>query len=153
MLKRHKYPTELNITYTSWRSIKNRCLHKGATSYNYYGGRGITICDKWLKYSGFLEDMGERPSKEYSIDRIDNTKGYYKENCRWVTIDVQSRNKRLYKNNKSGILGVILRTQKNNWYWQAYVKHKKQFIHLYCGNDFFEACCARKSWEANLAKP
>jgi len=63
-----------------------------------YGGRGITVCDEWrYSFIRFNEDMGERPGCQYQIDRIDNAKGYFKENCRWVTRLVNARNKRSVK--------------------------------------------------------
>lgn len=82
--------------YRSWQSIKRRCLNKKDPAYANYGGRGITICDEWLVFENFLADMpGFEPGLE--IDRIDNNKGYSKENCRWVTSKVNNRNRR---NNK-----------------------------------------------------
>ena len=60
--------------------------------FEYYGGRGITICDKWLKFEGFYEDMHEGYADKLTIDRIDNDKGYFKENCRWATRKQQNRN-------------------------------------------------------------
>lgn len=81
--------------YTTWSCIKSRCLNKKNQAYKWYGARGIIICEEWKKsFEQFYKDMGPRPSKLYSIDRIDNNKGYYKENCRWVTRDIQQSNKR-----------------------------------------------------------
>lgn len=81
-----------NGAYHSWLAMIHRVLSKKNISFSRYGGRGIGICDKWMKFEGFLEDMGDRPSGT-SIDRIDVDKGYFKENCRWATQKVQSRNK------------------------------------------------------------
>lgn len=78
--------------YNSWSSMLNRCNNSNNSSYKNYGGRGITVCERWLKFENFLEDMGE-PKKNQSIDRIDNNKGYYKENCRWTNAKTQNRNK------------------------------------------------------------
>ena len=83
------------LEYNTWQSIKKRCLNVNHKYYKYYGGRGITICESWKNsFENFLNDMGIKPSKEYSIDRIDNNKGYDKENCRWTTNKIQSRNVR-----------------------------------------------------------
>ena len=80
-------------TYQSWIQMKNRCLNPRHISFENYGGRGINVCSKWLDFEGFLEDMGDRP-KGRSLDRIDNNKGYSKENCKWSTQKEQSNNKR-----------------------------------------------------------
>lgn len=72
-------------TYTSWNSMKSRCRDVGNGSYPHYGGRGITVCDRWLKFENFLEDMGERPGLDYQIDRRDADGNYEPGNCRWIT--------------------------------------------------------------------
>lgn len=77
--------------YRIWDGIKKRCLSKTAINYRDYGGRGIKICKKWLRFEGFFEDMGY--SNGLCIDRIDNNKGYNKKNCRWVTHKQNNNNK------------------------------------------------------------
>lgn len=71
----------------------SRCTNPNSKEYPNYGGRGITICERWLKFENFLADMGER-SENASIDRIDNFQGYYPDNCRWSTRSEQQRNRR-----------------------------------------------------------
>jgi hypothetical protein len=84
--------------YSTWASMIQRCTTPGASNYERYGGRGITVCDRWLNsYEAFLADMGRKPSSAHSIDRINNDGDYEPSNCRWVTIDVQARNKRKRK--------------------------------------------------------
>lgn len=80
-------------TYGTWVGIIQRCTNLNYSEYKYYGGRGITVCKRWLKFVNFLEDMGEVP-KGHQVDRIDNDGNYCKSNCRWVTPKQNSRNKR-----------------------------------------------------------
>lgn len=81
-------------TYRSWIAMMGRCANKNHHAYPYYGGRGISVCDKWHLFENFLADMGERP-KETSIDRFpDNNGNYEPGNCRWATMHEQTRNKR-----------------------------------------------------------
>ena len=80
-------------TYMIWKGIRRRCNNKNDSAYHRYGGAGIKVCDEWSDYSKFLEDMGEC-GEGMSIDRIEGSKGYYKENCRWATCTQQARNRK-----------------------------------------------------------
>lgn len=84
-------------TYKSWDNMMSRCLRPSHGSYPTYGGAGIAVCEKWRTFANFLADMGERPSLHHSIDRIDNSKGYEPDNCRWATPIEQARNSRKVK--------------------------------------------------------
>lgn len=81
--------------YGIWSAMKTRCTNQNTKNYDSYGGRGITISDRWLNsFENFYADMGPRPSAEHSIDRIENDKGYVPGNCRWATLVEQANNKR-----------------------------------------------------------
>ena len=79
--------------YVVWDSMKQRCTNKNNDGYKYYGERGIKICDRWINsFKNFYADMGKRPSKKYTLDRVDNDGDYILENCRWATIKEQRNN-------------------------------------------------------------
>lgn len=80
--------------YKLWGAIIRRCDSEKSQNYERYGGRGIGVCDEWLSFERFKDDMWPRPTPSHQIDRIDNSKGYCKENCRWVTAKENSRNRR-----------------------------------------------------------
>lgn len=90
-------------TYSCWALMKHRCLNPSNKHYADYGGRGISLCERWMKFENFLSDMGKRPDG-MSIDRIDNNKGYAPENCRWIPLAIQQQNKR---NNRLITIGGV----------------------------------------------
>lgn len=80
--------------YSTWAGMKERCSNPRHISYPRYGGRGITVCDRWRDdFWAFVADMGDRPTGR-SIDRIDNDRGYEPDNCRWATAHEQRANRR-----------------------------------------------------------
>ena len=80
--------------YKIWKHIKDRCYNPKAINYDRYGGRGIKVCDRWLEsFENFYEDMGDRPTDEHQLDRINGKENYTPENCRWVTSTINNTNK------------------------------------------------------------
>lgn len=92
----HKYKHGMTDTpeYKAWNNMYSRCLNKNHPRYKDWGGRGITMDKKWLKFEGFYEDMGDRPEGNYTLERKDNSLGYSKDNCYWATTKEQALNRR-----------------------------------------------------------
>lgn len=108
-------------TYSSWANMKTRCDSKTFYAYDEWGGRGISYDPRWKNFSAFLEDMGERPYGT-TIDRVDNSRGYSKANCRWATPKEQSNNTR--RNRYIEFNGVTRTLQQ----WQDEVKIGRRTI-------------------------
>jgi hypothetical protein len=81
-------------THVAWSGMKARCKGRVEADKRNYADRGISVCRRWNNFSNFLKDMGIRPSDLHSLDRIDNDKGYSKDNCRWATRTQQNNNTR-----------------------------------------------------------
>lgn len=79
--------------------MKRRCLNKNNPDYYLYGGRGITLCKRWMLFDNFLKDMGKRP-KGLTLERINNNLGYYPENCIWASQLAQRHNRRPHNSAK-----------------------------------------------------
>lgn len=98
--------------------MKNRCYYPKHPGYAEYGGRGIKVCERWRKRGGlwnFIDDMGRRPSKAHSIDRIDVNGDYTPNNCRWATAKEQADNRRIRADNISGLAGVSYDNTHKRW--------------------------------------
>lgn len=139
------------ITYKSWGNMIQRCTNEKHKKYQDYGGRGIKVCDEWLSFENFLADMGERKSPDLSLERIDNEKGYYKENCKWATKSEQMINRRMNKNNTSGVVGVHFNKRKQRFTANIYFDGKNNLLGYF--KTLEEASNARKQaeyWRSQL---
>lgn len=101
-------PTDVVRLYRIWNSIIFRCTNPKSKQYKNYGGRGISVCKEWLDFNQFFEDVWDGSKSNLHLDRMDNDKGYSKENCRWVTPKQNHRNKR------------------NNHYYQTHLRKMTQ---------------------------
>jgi hypothetical protein len=134
-------------TYISWRRMRQRLNHR-------FDYKHLDMDPRWDDFKVFLADMGERP-EGLSLGRIDNSKGYWPWNCRWETAQEQANNRQvaiIRSDNQTGIKGVReqYRIEGLRYIAEGWDRLNKKTVFLYSGSDFFEACCARKSWEARL---
>lgn len=104
-MPRKKHGMDGTSVYRAWISLKARCNNRKDKDYYKYGGRGISVCDRWQKsFENFYKDMGNKPTPNHSIDRINNNGNYEPSNCRWATARQQRVNRRT--SNKTGVPGV-----------------------------------------------
>lgn len=97
MTRKCKHGLRYTPEYYTWLNMRQRCSNLNRWDYEYYGGRGIKVCDEWNSVEQFVKDMGLRPSDNHQLDRIDNDKGYAPDNCHWVEKNPQMQNTRLSK--------------------------------------------------------
>lgn len=132
--------------YGIWNAMVCRCAGRRSKGHPDYIVKRITVCEKWLTFDGFWEDMGSTYLEGLSIDRIDNDQGYSKENCRWTTPLVQAHNKGLYKSSKSGVSGVI-KTKWNTYRTNVYIDNNRC---CFCSKTFDEAVAIKQVFLAIL---
>lgn len=129
-----------------------RVTNPNRNLYEYYGGRGIKICDRWRVpyrgYRNFLEDMGLKPSPAHSLDRVDPNGNYEPSNCRWASKTEQLINQRLRTDNTSGYRGVYW--DKNRCLWMALITVKGSHFHVGRFSTIEEAAWMRDQWAIEL---
>ena len=138
-LNKHKF-------YKTWKDMIRRCTNPNATHYKDYGARGITVCEEWLDIRNFVAWAEETyPHTEgYTLDRIDNNKGYSPENCTWSDKTTQCINRRIMKNNKSGYVGV--RYHSRDGVWTAYISVNNTRKYIGTFKTIEEAVLARDNY-------
>lgn len=136
--------------YFIWHGIQQRCYNPNMDSFINYGARGITVCDRWLGEHGwinFITDMGRRQSKKYSIERMDNEKGYSPENCIWATRKQQQNNRRVNRMLEYNgiILNVTLMAEHLNIPYKAFEAHIRRGHSVEYAIDCIKRTAERKA--------
>ena len=135
-------------TYTTWRGMMQRCTNPTHNRWERYGGRGITVCERWLKFENFLADMGERPPGK-TIDRYPDTNGNYEPgNCRWATAGEQSNNRR---SNRTITVGGVTRTMAQ-WARALGMKYQTLGNASHRGKDLGEIIAAHTMFDGTSTK-
>lgn len=112
--------------HKAWYDLNDRCYNQKNKKYKDYGGRGIRVCERWKNsFVAFQKDMGPRPSKQHSVERIDNDKGYEPDNCKWATRHTQTRNRR---SNRWINIGGVSKIQKD---WLKFLGKNLSSIYSY----------------------
>lgn len=129
-----KHDKSYSRVYGIWRHMVQRCTNTNNDKYKYYGGRGIIVCERWMKFENFYVDMGE-PPKGYTIDRIDNNGNYTKENCEWVSMILQANNK------SNNLIFTINGTTKtlSEWVREYKIRYATVYYRLISGKTIQEA--------------
>lgn len=138
------------VEHNAWTAMMGRCGNKNNGSYKNYGGRGITVSKSWKSFDTFFRDMGIRPGIDFSVERVDNEKGYSKSNCIWADRSTQAINQRIRADNKTGVKGVY--TQKGAKGYLARITRNKIVTHLGTFKTLEEAAIARRQAEKDYIK-
>ncbi len=131
--------------YKTWLSMIQRCTNPKRDSYKHYGGRGIQVCQRWKNsYTNFLVDMGKKPDKSMTLERVNNDLGYTPDNCIWANRSRQVANTRKKTNNTSGFVGVSFNKQKQKWV--SYISVDKKTVYLGAYLKLSNALFARNNY-------
>lgn len=135
--------------YNIWCLMWGRCINPNVERYPNYGGRGITVCERWKKFEAFYADMGPCPDG-YSIERVDTNGNYEPLNCVWGDLFAQAKNRRQRIDNKSGCTGVFMYDYKDAPKWVVTITRKRKRYHLGYFDKLEDAVAVRKAAEYQL---
>lgn len=137
----YKHRLSRHRLYGTWNQMIKRCCNEKNDNYNNYGGKGITVCERWLNIENFINDMYPSFKEGLTLDRIDVNGNYEKSNCRWADKYIQAQNTRkIYSHNTSGYRGVHFHKRDNKWIAQVSKKTLGSF------NTSIEAAKARDKY-------
>ena len=133
--------------YGTWQDMHRRCYDTKNKLFSYYGARGIEVCERWFSFANFVSDMGEKPSKLHTVDRVDNDGPYAPENCRWATKVEQARNRNPRSDSPFGVNGI---TRKGKKYIVTSTYNNVRYA-LGAYSNFDEAVSARTRFDETAA--
>ena len=141
MMNELKRKSSRNYIYTLWTNMRRRCYNEESKSFGDYGQRGIVMCDAWKNNSTafmdyILQELGPRPKDNYTLDRIDNNKGYEPDNLRWATWSQQMSNRRSYGK------GYTWHSKYNKWQVQWVINGKSIYYGMF--NSEYDAIARAK---------
>lgn len=138
-----KHGSWKKASYNTWRAMMRRCYKQHDKDYPRYGGKGVSVCERWHDYQNFAADMGE-PVGDETLDRKDVYGNYEPGNCRWAGVQTQNRNLRVRATSKTGVTGV---SQTVHGTYMAKVTVLKKSFYSKCFKTIEEAIAARKELE------